>query len=127
MFEATLFSETLSQHRDSLVAGTPLLLSVDVQGKPDEYRLTVQGVEKLEMVAARESQGLALVLGMEKAIAPLQTIAAKLPKGKSRIQIKIDIDGEEEAEIELSGRYTIPPDMRSEIKGLAGILEVQDL
>ncbi|NDE90372.1 MAG: DNA polymerase III subunit alpha [Alphaproteobacteria bacterium] len=127
MFEATLFSETLSLHRDALVAGTPLLLSVDVQGKPDEYRLTVQGLEKLEMVAARESQGLALVLGMDRAIAPLQTIAAKLPKGKSRIQIKIDIDGEEEAEIELSGRYTIPPDIRNEIKALQGVLEVQDL
>ncbi len=127
MFEATLFSETLSVHRDALVAGTPLLLSVDVQGSRDEYRLTVQGLEKLEMVAARESQGLALVLGMDKALPALQAITAKLPKGKSRIQIKIDIDGEEEAEIELSGRYTIPPDMRSEIKGLAGILEVQDL
>ncbi len=127
MFEATLFSETLSVHRDSLVAGTPLLLSVDVQGKPDEYRLTVQGLEKLEMVAARESQGLALVLGMDRAVGPLQAIAAKLPKGKSRIQIKIDIDGEEEAEIELAGRYTIAPEMRSEIKSLNGILEVQDL
>ena len=127
MFEATLFSETLSQHRDSLVPGTPLLLNVDVQGSRDEYRLTVQGLEKLELVAARESLGLVLVLGLDKAIAPLQTITAKLPKGKSRIHIKIDIDGEEEAEIELQGRYTIPPELRSEIKGLAGILEVQDL
>lgn len=64
---------------------------------------------------------------MDRAIGPLQAIANKLPKGKSRIQIKIDIDGEEEAEIELAGRYTIPPEMRSEIKSLAGILEVQDL
>lgn len=127
MFEAMMFSEVLSASREVLVAGTPLLLTVDVQGSAEEYRLTVQDVQKLEDVAARESQGLVLVLGSEKALSPLSAIAAKLPKGKSRIHITIDVDGEEDAEIELSGRYTIPADIRAQLKTLNGVMAVQDL
>lgn len=127
MFEVMVFSEILSANRDLLVAGMPLLLTVDVQGKPEEYRLTVQGVERLDAVAARESKGMMLVLANEKPLKPLMEIASTLPKGRSTLHILIDIDGEEDAEIELPGSFTIPMDARAAIKNLAGVMAVQDL
>jgi DNA polymerase-3 subunit alpha len=127
MFEATVFSEILSTSRELLATGVPLLLTVDVQGNPSEYRLTTQRIERLDQVAARESQGVMLVLGQESAIGPLKAFTAKLKEGKSRIHLLVDIDGEEEGEIALSGRYTIPVEARQQLKAMAGILEVQDL
>ncbi len=127
MFEVMVFSEILTANRDQLVAGTPLLISVDVQGTPDEYRLTMQGIERLDMVAARESQGMMLVVNNEKAMQPLLDITTKLPKGKSKLHIMIDVDGEDEAEIELAGRFTIPMDIRAALKSMPGIAAVQDL
>jgi DNA polymerase-3 subunit alpha len=127
MFEVMVFSEVLAANREILVAGTPLLLTVDVQGKAEEYRLTVQGVERLDMVAARESQGMMLVLGHEQALKPLLDLTGKLPKGKSRLHILIDVDGEEDAEIQLSGGFTIPPEARAQLKSMPGVMAVQDL
>lgn len=127
VFEVMVFSEILTASRELLVTGAPLLLHVDVQGKPDEYRLTVQQIEKLHDVAARESMGVMLVVSQEQAVKPLLEIAAKLPKGKSKLHVMIDVDGEEEAEIALPGRYTILPEYRSQLQSVAGIMAVQDL
>ncbi|MBI3418757.1 MAG: DNA polymerase III subunit alpha [Proteobacteria bacterium] len=127
MFEAMVFSEVLSSKRELLVAGTPLLLSVDVQGTPQEYRLTVQQVERLDEVASRESQGVMLVLAGERGLKPVAELAAKLPRGKSRIHLLIDVDGEDDAEIALPGTYAFSSDLRSKLKGLDGVLAAQDL
>jgi DNA polymerase-3 subunit alpha len=127
MFEAMVFSEVLNTSRELLVAGTPLFLTLDVQGTPQEYRLTVQNIEKLDDVAARESLGLMLVLAHDRALQPLADHLSKLPRGKSKIHVLIDVDGEEEAEIALAGQFGFSPEFRKSLKGLPGVIEVQDL
>jgi DNA polymerase-3 subunit alpha len=127
MFEGLVFSEILNASRELLVVGTPLLLTLDVQGTSQEYRLTVQNVEKLEDVAARESLGLMLVLANEQALPSLADGLSKLPRGKSKIHLLIDVDGEEEAEVALAGQFGFSPEFRKSLKGLPGVLEVQDL
>ncbi len=127
MFEVMVFSEVLSARRELLVSGAPLVVTVDVQGTPAEYRLTVQHVEKLEELAARESQGVMLVLAGEQGLQAMYDMSNKLPRGKSKIHFLIDIDGEEEAEVALPGTYAFTTDFRKNLKALPGVLEVQDL
>jgi DNA polymerase-3 subunit alpha len=127
MFEVMIFSEVLSAKRDMLVTGTPLLVTVDVQGTSQEYRLTVQHIEKLEDVAARESAGFMLVLANDQSLKPISDMAGKLQRGKSRLHFLIDVDGEEEAEIELAGSFAFSPEFRKNLKALPGVIEVQDL
>jgi len=127
LFEVMLFAEVLSQTRDLLTPGTPLLLTVDVQGTAAEYRLTLQQVEKLEAVAARESLGVLIQITRASACAGLETWLEGRSKGKSRIHLLVDLDGEAEAELTLPHTITLPTHYRRELKEIEGVVEVQDL
>ncbi len=127
LFEVTVFSEILNASREMLTTGAPLLLTVDVQGAPQEYRLTLQQVERLDDVAARESQGLMLVLGNGEGLAAASNLIGKTPRGKSRVHLLVDLDGEEEAEIALPGGFALSAELRHSLKALPGVLDVQDL
>ena len=126
-YEVTVFSEVLAASREMLEAGKPLLLTVEVQRRDEDIRLTAQKVELLEEVATHAAAGLRIFLGED---APLDTLAAVFrdhgAKGRGLVSLVLDTE-DREVELELPARYAISPAMRGAIKAIPGIVDVQDL
>jgi DNA polymerase-3 subunit alpha len=126
-FEVTLFSETLAGARDMLDAGKPLLMTVEVQRREEDIRLTALRVELLDDAATHAAAGLRIFLGDEAAVANLATVFKEHgARGKGRVSLILDA-GDREVEMEVGSRYAISPAMRGAIKAIPGIVDVQDL
>ncbi len=126
-YEVTMFSEVLATARDLLDAGKPLLLSVEMQRRDEDIRLTAQKVQVLEEVATNLAAGLRIFIRDE---GPLETLAAVFSehgvKGRGKVSLVLDAT-DREVELELATNYAISPAMRGAIKAIPGIVDVQDL
>ena len=126
-FEVTLFSETLAAARDLLDAGKPLLLTVDVQRREEDLRLTASRIALLDEAATDVAAGLRIFVATES---PIETLAAVFrehgAKGRGRVTLVLTA-GEREVELDLAAAWSISPAMRGAIKSIPGIVDVQDI
>jgi len=126
-YEVTLFSEILAVNRDLLEPGRPVLMTVDAQLNGEEVRLTCQEIKPLEEAVASVSTGLRIVLRDDRPIESLKGTLERLSRGKSRINLLVEIEPLKEVEIELPGSYTITTQSRSALKAVPGVVEVVEL
>ena len=126
-FEVTLFSEVLAGARELLEAGKPLVVTVEVQRREDDIRLTASRAELLDDVAAHAAAGLRIFLGDARAVETLAAVFREHgARGKGRVSLVLDA-GDREVELELGAGYAISPAMRGAVKSIPGIVDVQDL
>ena len=125
VFEVIVFSELLAQHRELLESGQPLLVTVSVDSRDDgeSPRMTAQALAPLERAAAEASTGLKLFLSDQ---APLDSLKAVLGRdegaaGRGCIAL-LELNGGEEAEMELPGTYQISSRLRQAIKAIPGLV-----
>ncbi|MBP2230632.1 DNA polymerase-3 subunit alpha [Azospirillum agricola] len=126
-YEVTLFSEVLAVNRDLLEPGTPVLITVDAQLNGEEIRLTCQEIRPLEEAVASVSTGLRVVLRDGGPIESLKSTLERLSRGKSKINVLVEIEPLKEVEIELPGAYAITAQSRSALKAVPGVVEVAEL
>jgi DNA polymerase-3 subunit alpha len=126
-YEITVFSEVLALGRELIESGAPLLVSADVQRWNDGFRVTAQDIQPLEDAAAKAASGLRVFVRDER---PLNSLAKVFSehgeKGRGRVQIVIEAP-DQEIEMDLQRGYAISGAVRSAIKAIPGIVEVQDL
>lgn len=127
VYEVTVFAETLLRHRDLLVAGKTLLLAVDVQGTDDGFRFTVQQVDLLEAAASDVADGMMITLGSDKPLPALKDLVSTLPPGKGEIFLKLLLPDGTRAELQLPGRYRMPPAQRHAITLMNGVVGVEEV
>ncbi len=126
-YEVTLFSEILAVNRAMLEPGTPVLLTVDAQLNGEEVRLTCQEIKPLDEAVASVSAGLRVVLRDERPIEAMRGTLERLSRGKSKINVLVEIEPLKEVEIELPGSYAITAQSRSALKAVPGVVEVVEL
>ncbi|WP_449233587.1 DNA polymerase III subunit alpha [Azospirillum doebereinerae] len=126
-YEVTLFSEILAVNRDLLEPGTPVLMTVDAQLNGEEVRLTCQEIRPLEEAVASVSAGLRVVLRDGGPIEALKATLERLSRGKSKVNVLVEIEPLKEVEIELPGAYTITAQSRGALKAVPGVVEVAEL
>jgi DNA polymerase-3 subunit alpha len=124
-FEAVVFADLLRAHRDDLEPGRSVVLTADAEWEGEDLRLRVQGLKSLDTVAAETGTGLKIHIDAQ---GPLASIAAHLKNGgKGRVSF-IVLDGAgREVEVELGGRFEVNPRVRSLLKSIPGVLEVQEV
>jgi DNA polymerase-3 subunit alpha len=127
VYECVAFAETLLRHRDILVAGQTLLLSVDAQASEDGFRMTIQEVQLLANLAADVADGMMISLQSDKALPALKSWASNLPTGKSEIYLILLLPGGTRADVLLPGRFRIPPAERQAITTFSGVASVEDI
>ncbi|MDB5394623.1 MAG: dnaE [Rhodospirillales bacterium] len=125
-YEATVFSELLAVHRDIMVAGQALILTIDVQKTGDEIRLTCQGIEPLDKAVENSAAGLKILIESGDGVASLRDILAREGKGRGQVSVVVT-EPAREIELKLPGAWTISGKCRTAIKALPGIVEVQEL
>jgi DNA polymerase-3 subunit alpha len=98
-----------------------------VQRWNDGFRVTAQNIQPLEEAAAKAAAGLRVFVRDPR---PLDSLAKVFgdhgEKGRGRVQIVIDTS-DREIEVDLKQTYAISGAVRSAIKAIPGIIEVQDL
>jgi DNA polymerase III subunit alpha len=127
VFEVTVFSEVLSQARQLLDDGQPLLVHVDVRAEEETLRLTAQRAEPLDSVVAHAAAGLKVFLGEAGALSPLRGLMQREGGGRGRVTVVVPVPPAREVEILLPGGFKISPKVRAAVKSLPGILDVHDV
>jgi DNA polymerase-3 subunit alpha len=127
-YEAVIFTEGLSQYRDLLEPGSPVLLNMTAEAQGDEVRARIQTVELLDRAAAKVQKGLRIFLRDE---APLDAVAKRLDKGggqgegNGEVNLIVMLGAGAEVEVKLPGRYKVSPQVAGAIKAVSGVIEVQ--
>jgi DNA polymerase-3 subunit alpha len=125
-FEVTLFSEVLREARTLLDSGAPLVVTVEARSEEENLRLTAQKIEALDAVVARATAGLKILVGEERALAPLKSVIVREPPGRGRVTLVLDLPSRE-VEIAIPGGFRVDPKFRAAVQALPGILEVHEL
>ncbi|AUN29850.1 DNA polymerase III subunit alpha [Niveispirillum cyanobacteriorum] len=127
VYEVTLFAETLAQSREMLEAGRAVLLSVDAQKNGEEMRLTCHGVLSLEDEVAKSAAGLRILLDDVNAVSAIKTTIGRLPPGRGKVTLAVELDALREVEIAIPGAVSINAASRGAFKSIPGVIEVQEL
>jgi DNA polymerase-3 subunit alpha len=125
-YEVTVFSELLAAHREIMVAGQSLILTIEVQKTGDEMRLTCQGIEPLDAAVEKSAAGLKILMDSGDGVASLRDILAREAKGRGQVSV-IVTEPAREIELKLPGAWSISGKCRAAIKALPGIIEVLEL
>ncbi len=126
-FEVTVFSEVLAVSRELLESGAPLIATVDVQRWNEGFRLTAQDIQPLDEAAVKAAAGLLVFMRDGE---PLNSLARVFTehgeRGPGRVRLMLEADNRE-IEMDLPQGYAISVAVRSAVKAIPGIIDVQDL
>ena len=127
MIEVTLFSEVLSRRRDILTVGRPVLASVDLKLEGEAVRITANEVQDLEQVAAADGQGaLRVWVATIAALDPIRSILARGPQGRGVVTLLPENDGTRDVEVVLPGHFAVTPLLAQSLKGVPGVVRVEE-
>ena len=122
-YEAVLFSEGLQLYRDQLEPGAAVLLGLSAELQGDDVRARIGTVESLDQAAARRQKMLKVFL---RDSAPIEPVAKRLEgKGDGEISVVLLLDGGNEVEVKLPGRFKISPQVAGAIKAVPGVVQVE--
>jgi DNA polymerase-3 subunit alpha len=126
VFEVTLFAELMSQSRQLLDSGEPVVVSVDASGDDDNLRLTAHKIDALDAVVADAAAGLRVFLGEAHALPSLKGVITREAGGRGRVSVVLDLP-DREVEIVIPGGFRVDPRVRAAVKALPGIVDVHDI
>ena len=129
VFEMMVFSDLLNASRELLEAGTPILLSVDVDKKPDsdELRYLAQTIEPLTVAVQNVTQQLHVRVTEAAAMEQIKTVLTTGGQGKVKVHLIIDAGKERDATLELPGGWTIKEDTPKTLRAISGVTEIREL
>ncbi|MSO92158.1 MAG: DNA polymerase III subunit alpha [Rhodospirillales bacterium] len=127
VFEVTVFAEQLAQAREYLEIGNSLLIRATAQFEGESVRFTTQGLEPLAAKAADAAPGLLVFVGSVDPLRPLREVLQQQGRGSGPVRIVSRLADQTEVEIGLPGGYAISPAVMKAVKGIPGILDVQEI
>lgn len=126
-FEMAVFSETLSTSRDYLEPGQSIFILAAAQFEEESVRFIANGIELLDVKAAKASAGLKVYIEDNSAVPLMKDLLEREGKGRGSVLIMARIDATTEAEVHLNGGYRITPGLLQAVKAVPGIVDVQEV
>jgi DNA polymerase-3 subunit alpha len=127
IFEATVFSERLVEYRELLEPGRAVLLTMDVRVEEENLRLMVAEAQGLDNAVAATAAGLKIFLRDPTPVSGIKQILDRAGKGKGKVQISLDLaDLGWETDVTIKGGFAISGAVRSAIKAVPGVMDIQD-
>lgn len=128
VFEMMIFSELLGASRDLLEAGTPILLTVDVDRKnEDELRFLGQSIEPLTAAVQSVTRQLIVEVDTADAVSEIKKILTAAGQGRVKVQLIADAGNDREAVLELPSTYTIGEDTPRALRAINGVSTVREV
>jgi DNA polymerase-3 subunit alpha len=127
LYEATVFSERLVEYRELLEPGRAILLTVDVRTEEENLRLMVAEAAGLDQAVAATAAGLRIYLRDPAPVSGIKQILDRAGRGKGKVQISLDLaDFGWETSLTIKGGFAISGAVRSAIKAVPGVMDIQD-
>tara|TARA_R110000824_G_scaffold155226_6_gene327725 strand:- start:11118 stop:14534 length:3417 start_codon:yes stop_codon:yes gene_type:complete len=124
-FEVVVFSDVLNASRELLEAGKAVVLGVEVEMNGDEAKLLAKSVRSVDNVVSNTEAGMKIFIEDPKPLTGLQSRLAE--RGKGLVSLILMGEGGREVEIQLKGGFKVTPQIRSAIKAVPGVVEVQEI
>jgi len=126
-FEVTFFSETLGKCRDLLVAGTSIMVTVDIRMEGESLRVTAVDAVSLDAAAQQSGGGIRIWLARTEAVDHIRNLLHREGKGRGKVVLIPRIEAEQEVEITLPGSFNISPRLAQAMKALPGVERIEDV
>jgi DNA polymerase-3 subunit alpha len=126
-FEIAVFSEALSVSRDYLEPGQSVFIMAAAQFEEESVRFIANGIELLDVKAARASAGLKVYIEDQSAVPLMKELLEREGKGRGNVLIMARVDATTEAEVHLNQGYRITPSLLQAVKAVPGIADVQEV
>ncbi len=127
IFEVTIFSETLNNAREYLVAGTALLLNVEVEQTDDQMRYTSHKLQPLEDALEGKIHEIHIHLSTGDSAPKIKKFMDESGKGRSKITIFAHLDDDRRAQIDIPGYWSLNAAARNEIRSEKGVIDISEL
>lgn len=127
IFEVTIFSDTLNTAREYLVAGTALLLNVEVEQTEDQIRYTSHKIQPLEDALEGKIHEIHIHLSTGDAAPKIKEFMDGSGKGRSKITIFAHLDKDRRAQINIPGHWSLNAAARNEIRSEKGVIDISEL
>lgn len=128
VFEMMVFSELLNASRELLEAGTPILLSVDVDRKnEDELRFLATSIEPLTAAVQSMTRQVIVHVDRPEAAAGMKRALQTLEPGRVKIQVVAAAGQGREAVIELPGGYSLRDDTPKTLRAISGVTGLREV
>ena len=127
IFEVTIFSETLNNAREYLVAGTALLLNVEVEQTEDQIRYTSHKLQPLEDALEGKIHEIHIHLSTGDAAPKIKKLLDESGKGRSKITLFAHLDNDRRAQIDIPGYWSLNAAARNDIRTEKGVIDISEL
>jgi DNA polymerase III subunit alpha len=128
LYEVTVFSDVLETARDLLEAGASVVLTVEANLEGDSLKLLARAVQPIDAVADQAgASALRIHLNRAEAAGSIAALLARV-EGRTRAQITLCVPDDQGREIDLTlpQPYPITPKIRSAIKAMQGVVQVEE-
>ncbi|MCB1500954.1 MAG: DNA polymerase III subunit alpha, partial [Bauldia sp.] len=122
-YEGVLFSEGLTQYRETLEPGRSVIVLVSAEERPEGINVRIESVEPIEKFMA----GLKQIRVFLRDPAPLPSLERHLVrKGEGAVSFILMLgEGQQEVEVSLPGRYAVTPQIASALRAVKGVVQVE--
>ncbi|HUY69336.1 MAG TPA: hypothetical protein VMV79_08555, partial [Alphaproteobacteria bacterium] len=96
------------------------------QGRGGDIRFIARSIEPLAPAAERAAAGVRVRLYDAASVSDVQKFLAQAPKGRGRVTLQLELDGGEEAEMELPGAWQLSETVKADLRALGGGLDVSE-
>ncbi len=127
IYEVTIFSEALNNYRDFLVAGTSLLVTVEVEKKDDQLRYTSHKIQPLELALEGKINEIHIHLSSADAAPKLKELMDSEGKGRSKVTIFVDLGDKRTAQIDIPNHWSLSSRARNSLRAEKGVVEISEL
>ena len=125
IFEVTVFSEVLSSAGDSLIPGEALLIRCDCKLENDFVRLVASKISSLDCSLKNSIKGFKIYINDQNTVTNLAKILERQEAGSGEINLVVQ-NTNQEFDLLLPEHYELNASLRSPVKSLPGVIEVQD-
>lgn len=125
VFEMMVFSETLNASRELLDAGTPILLSVEVDRKnEDELRYLAHSIEPLTSAVQSMTRRITIEVDRPEAVSRVKAVLMEGGHGRVQAELLIRTADTQTSVIELPGGWGVVEGTGKALRSIPGVGEV---
>ena len=122
-FEVVVFSELLSERRELLEVGTPVLVRLEAEPDRDAVKARLHSVERLDDAANRTHDGLQIVVDDPGTLDGLENALSRDGPGRIWLILRLG-DMARDVEFEIPGTFDTSPGEAGALRQLAGVTAV---